>query len=122
MAYLPQMYSPEEDTAYYSAAVHYAAMVEVAEEDDRIVGFSVAHGGWLNALYVLPEYQGRGIGSVLLAQAMEANPAGLSLWVFEKNAGAQALYRRAGFVEVARTDGSGNLEKEPDVKMHWARR
>jgi len=43
----------------------------VAEEGDRIVGFSIADksNGRLWALYILPEFEGRGIGKKLLQEA-----------------------------------------------------
>ena len=46
-------------------------------------------------------------------------PDGFCLWVFESNTGARAFYARHGLVELERTDGSGNEEKAPDVKMAW---
>jgi RimJ/RimL family protein N-acetyltransferase len=50
---------------------------------------------------------------------MAKNPGGLSLWVFEQNERAAALYARAGFVVVERTDGLANEEHVPDLRMHW---
>ena len=55
----------------------------------------------------------------MLALAMKSNPAGLSLWVFEENTSARSFYARAGFAEVERTDGRGNEEQVPDVRMVW---
>jgi GNAT superfamily N-acetyltransferase len=75
--------------------------------------------GWLDHLYVIPSRQGGGIGGALLTRAMEESPGGLTLWAFAVNHGAIALYDRAGFVEVLRTDGSGNEERVPDVQMRW---
>lgn len=50
----------------------------VAEEDGRVVGFSLADRGpgtvW--ALFVLPEFHGRGHGTALLSRASE--------WLFEE--------------------------------------
>ena len=39
--------------------------------------------------------------------------------MFESNAPARSFYARRGLVELERTDGSGNEEKSPDVKMAW---
>jgi GNAT superfamily N-acetyltransferase len=56
----------------------------IAEVDGRVVGFSFAHGGrgtvW--GLFVLPAFQGRGLGSLLLSRA--------SAWLFA--AGFQSIY------------------------------
>jgi GNAT superfamily N-acetyltransferase len=118
MTYLPALHTPDEDVDFFSGLLGRAA-VEVAAVDDRIVGFSAVAGGWLDHLYVEPAHQSRGIGSMLLARAKAAHPDGLTLWVFEPNAGAQALYGAAGFIELERTDGRGNDEGVPDIKMFW---
>ena len=39
--------------------------------------------------------------------------------MFEVNQPARGFYRRHGFVELERTDGSANEEHAPDVKMVW---
>jgi ribosomal protein S18 acetylase RimI-like enzyme len=52
---------------------------------------------------------------------MIRHPDQLSLWVFEENRGARKLYERFGFVVVERTDGSGNEERQPDLRMQWGR-
>jgi GNAT superfamily N-acetyltransferase len=118
MTYLPQLHTADEDVVFFSGVVETAA-VEVAEVDGRLVGFSAAHNGWLDHLYVEPAHQRHGIGTELLARAMAAHPEGLLLWVFEPNAGAQALYGGAGFIELERTDGAANEERVPDIKMYW---
>ena len=46
-------------------------------------------------------------------------PGGLALWTFQSNTRAQEFYRRHGFTEVRRTDGSANEERVPDVRMVW---
>ncbi len=84
------------------------------------MAFSAVKDGWLDHLYVVPAWQGRGIGGALLDRARRENPGGLSLWAFVANHRAIAFYGRAGFVEVLRTDGSANEERQPDVQMRWA--
>ena len=55
---------------------------------------------------MLPEYQGRGMGTRLLSLAeqhvAEKGFQKLSLIVFEQNMGAKRLYERLGYTEVAR--------------------
>ena len=75
--------------------------------------------GWLEDLYILPGSQGRGIGSSLMEKAKSRRPDGLQLWVFASNQPAREFYRKKGFVEVEETDGRGNEEGEPDVRMVW---
>ena len=53
---------------------------------------------WVEDLYVMPEYRGRGIGGAFLDYVAEANPhVLLRLEVEEENEGAVALYKRHGF-------------------------
>ena len=122
MRYLPRLHTASEDIAFFSEQEVPASRVVVAETDGEAVGFSAVKDGWLDHLYVVPRWQGRGIGSALLGRAMDANPSGLSLWAFAENHRAIAFYGRAGFVEVLRTDGSRNEEGQPDVQMRWAGR
>ena len=123
MRYLPALHSGAEDMAFFAGVASVCAaegcLVEVAEGGGVVVGFSAVHADWLDHLYVDPAWQGRGVGSALLARAQAARPGGLQLWVFEPNVGAQRLYARAGFAEVERTDGRGNIEGVPDLKMRW---
>jgi GNAT superfamily N-acetyltransferase len=120
MRYLPTLHSYEDHVAYFSGVVLPASQVTVATIDREVVGFSAVKEGWLDHLYVIPAEQGHGIGGALLDVAMRHNPGGLTLWAFVANHRAIALYGRAGFVEVLRTDGRGNEEHVPDVQMRWA--
>ncbi len=82
----------------------------VAVADAEIVGSlhleQSRHGFGEIAMAVAREWRGRGVGSALLAAAIElARQRGLhklSLDVFAHNAAAIALYRKFGFVEEGR--------------------
>jgi putative acetyltransferase len=119
MRYLPQLHSQEENVAFFSVQVLPTSRVTVADAAGAPVAFSAVRNGWLDHLYVMPAQQGRGIGGSLLRRAMREDPGGLSLWAFMANHRAIAFYERAGFVEVLRTDGSGNEERQPDVQLRW---
>jgi ribosomal protein S18 acetylase RimI-like enzyme len=59
-------------------------------------------------LYVLPEYQGKGVGKALLDRAIAALPAGtteLLLDVLITNEPAIGFYRKSGFGAAERTPG-----------------
>jgi GNAT superfamily N-acetyltransferase len=127
MTYLPVLHTPDEDRAFFidrvvgSRSHDVTVAMAVMSCRAEMVGFCAVHAGWIEHLYVTPAWQGGGIGSALLARAMAENPGGLSLWVFEQNEGAAALYTRAGFLVVERTDGLGNEEHVPDLRMQWNR-
>lgn len=94
------------------------SLVWVAE-DEELLGFAVLTGDWLESLYVGAAHQGRGVGSMLLEVVMAHRPGGFGLWVFAANTEARGFYHRHGLLELEHTDGSGNAEGAPDVRMFW---
>lgn len=88
-------------------------------EDGDVLGFARIEGLWLNSLYVGPQCQGRGIGSALLDLVKAQRPDGFGLWVFASNDRGRGFYHRHGLIELEHTDGSGNAERSPDVRMVW---
>jgi len=88
--------------------------------DAGMTGMIAFRKDWIDQLYVLPEAQGRGIGSALLRRAQTSFER-LQLWTFQRNRSARRFYEARGFTLVRETDGSGNEEKEPDVLYLWAR-
>ncbi len=104
-----------------ATAAHRSVLVEsVAVQADAIVGW-VAGGrcrdadrpgpghGEVYAIYVLPEWWGRGAGRLLMAHAVraltEAGQPDITLWVLEANEQARRFYAAAGF----RPDGARQL-------------
>jgi GNAT superfamily N-acetyltransferase len=93
----------------------------IAEDDDRAVGFSIADqtDGSVFALYVLPEYEGRGHGGLLLNCAVQ--------WLFARgferlwlavgpNTRAHRFYLGRGWVE------TGGVEPNGDIDLELSRR
>jgi len=93
--------------------------VWLAEDAMGLAGFATLTGPWLESLYVAPQQQGTGVGTALLELVMALRPAGFGLWVFASNAPARGFYRRHGLIELEHTDGSGNPERQPDIRMAW---
>ena len=91
--------------------------VRVAEADGAVVGFACLEGDLLYQLFVLPDRQGRGVGSRLLDDVKALKPAGFTLYTFEKNLATRRFYERRGFVETGR--GFSEEEQEADVAMRW---
>ena len=91
----------------------------MAELGGDVAAYARFTATWLDDLYVAPAHAGQGLGSALLDLVKAQRPDGFCLWVFEMNEPARAFYARHGLVELERTDGSGNEEKQPDIRMAW---
>lgn len=115
MPWLPRLHTPEEDIWWMETIVLPEQEVWVAEINEVIVGLAAIHGDMLEQLYILPEYQGQGVGSALLRKAIEVADAPVRLWVFQENKAARAFYEHHGFAPITFTDGADNEEKTPDV-------
>ena len=73
----------------------------------------------LDDFYIFPEFQHQGIGSAVLGLLREETELPIFLYVFLENEGALRLYRRLGFREIQRLDGSRCImtwRKEHDAK------
>lgn len=116
----PAMHTDEEHRAYYGRQLTEDEITAwVAESGGEPLGFALCTPTFLDGLYVRPDLTGQGIGSLLLDVVEATHPDGYELWVFESNTGAQRLYERRGLTVVERTDGAGNEEKAPDLRMAW---
>lgn len=75
----------------------------------------------MEQLYLDPAWIGRELGARLVELARERSPDAIELWTFRSNVAARRFYERLGFVAVESTDGSGNEEREPDVRYRSER-
>lgn len=114
--WMPKLHSADEDEGFLRHLIA-SRTVRVARTGGRPVGFLARQGGEVEALYIAPGERGRGIGSALVDEAKAQGHLGL--WTFQANSRAIAFYRRHGFAEVTRTDGSRNEERLPDLRLEW---
>lgn len=117
MTYLPQVHTDSETRAFFAGLV--AAHETWVAVDGEVVGFAILGEAELEHLYVHPDHQDRGAGSLLLERAKARRPSGLRLWLFQQNADARRFYERHGFRLVEETDGSANMERVPDALYEW---
>lgn len=118
--WMPKLHSVEENLGFCQAMIS-RGWVRLAERAGQVLGFIARNADEVNALYVTQPSRGQGIGAAMIDEAKQASPS-LSLWTFQDNLGARRFYAEHGFIEVERSDGAGNDEKLPDVKLLWTRK
>ena len=69
----------------------------VWKTDQKVAYYRLCENGELDDLYVLPVYQGQGIGSEILKRCIAESKADMYLYVFRDNVRAIAFYERFGF-------------------------
>lgn len=75
----------------------------LCEDAGHPVGFLVLSGGHVDALFVAPEWIGRGVGSALLHHARSLHKQ-LTVNVNEQNIAAMSFYSAKGFVVSGRSE------------------
>ncbi len=115
---LPAAYLEAMDVHHYAGRWHRTlldrfgqAIVLVAEEEGAVVGFASGgperdgdhrYKGELYAIYLLREFQGRGLGRALTESTASAladrDVTSMAVWVLRDNAGARGFYERLGGV------------------------
>lgn len=118
--YDTSLHSEAEFGVFYRDKVMVEGPVWGAFEGDRLRGHLALLPGWIDHLYVDPDFQGRGVGGALVRLA-QGEQDELRLYTFQANVRARALYERHGFTVEELTDGQRNEEKAPDVTYHWRR-
>ena len=120
MPYLPLLHTNTEVLEWIKDVVLRRSSATLAvSSDGEAGGFASVQSGVLEHLYVSPQLQGHGLGTLLLAAAKEESPRGLRLHVFQRNLSARQFYERRGFKLVHLRDGSSNEEGEPDAVYEW---
>lgn len=89
----------------------------VWEEKEDLLGFiSIVEKNWIGGLFLLPQAQGRGIGSALL-ESCKRNKGSLSLAVYCKNKRAVSFYQKHFFRIFRKVPGDAFGEWE--YHMQW---
>lgn len=91
------LYAPLEVAVYKDEL--FSETIYVAALDSQVVGFVAFRKNELGYIYVLNEFQGRGIGGKLLDTIIPYLERPAFLEVFPTNIKAKRLYRSRGFVE-----------------------
>ena len=92
MPWLPVLHTPDEDVAFFASEVESSAGWGAVDDDGRLVGFALLRDGWLNHLYVAPDWRGRGVGSALLSRVLaDVGRAGRPVGLRAQRAGPGVL-------------------------------
>ncbi|THD81024.1 MAG: N-acetyltransferase [Phenylobacterium sp.] len=119
LPFLPELHTAEEDLWFVREQMLVRDEVWVVEVGGgAIAGFIGFREGWIDHLYVHPDWQGRGLGPELLSKPLQYRQT-RRLWTFQKNTRARKFYEDRGFKLIELTDGAGNEEKEPDALYEW---
>ena len=116
-AWMPRVHTRAQDIGFAGQLID-KGWVTVADDAGQVTGFIACDGETVQALYVNSETRCNGVGARLLRHAQDQCDT-LTLWTFQANTAAHRFYARHGFAEVERTDGSGNDEGLPDVRLEW---
>jgi putative acetyltransferase len=92
--------------------------IVVADQAGALVGFVTIDGdGYLDQLVVAPEQWGSDVARLLVDEAKQLAPAGITLHVNKDNIRAVRFYERNGFARVG--DGVNPTSGRPVLKMAW---
>jgi ribosomal protein S18 acetylase RimI-like enzyme len=115
----PSAHSDDEFLPWVQDILMPKGGVWVATDGERVVGVMVLEGEEIEQLYILPEFQRRGLGDRLVAKAKQLSPRRLGLYTFQSNTLARRFYEDRGFVAIRFIDGADNEERQPDIYYEW---
>ena len=117
------------DFALRSTLAHPMETTYLALLDDAVIGFAdfadparppIAHPNCseITSLYVLAEYQGRGVGRALFETTIShtAHPNRVALWAFLCNARAIGFYEHCGFHTTGKTQTEDD-GRNPEIEL-----
>lgn len=117
--WMPRIHTRAEDVSFAGRMID-KGWVIIAETDGLVTGFAAREAEEVHALYIAAHARRSGIGSALM-DALKGQAKRLSLWTFLANTEAQAFYGSQGFKTVEETDGAGNDEGLPDMRLEWTK-
>ncbi|MEL7274403.1 MAG: GNAT family N-acetyltransferase [Pseudomonadota bacterium] len=121
------------DPKWWSRAIRNSTRILVVETQGQIVGYAtlgtnrvsaLPQQGEVYELYLLPEYQGIGLGRQLFlsarAELQRLGMRGCIAWVLEDNDPAMGFYRNAGGQDVAEGTETFNGKTMNKVAFAWS--
>jgi GNAT superfamily N-acetyltransferase len=117
--YAPIAHSESDIRSWVGTSLIPSGGVVIWEVEDQVVAFIAISEddskSWINQLYVLPGWEGKGIGHRLLQHAQHVLPKPIHLYTFQQNMNARRFYENHGYKATKFSDGSNNEENCPDI-------
>jgi putative acetyltransferase len=86
------------------------------DEGDNPIAFMLLSEGHMEALFVDPDYRGRGVGRLLVEEAVQRYP-NLTTDVNEQNPQAIGFYDKLGFERIGRSELDGQGRAYPLIHL-----
>ena len=102
-----------------SAFLPQSAAWLATDADDCAVGFMLIDGTHMDALFIDPDWHGKGVGRSLVEHGLALHPA-MTTHVNEQNEGALTFYERMGFARTGRSDHDGQGRPYPLLHLRYA--
>lgn len=119
MPYAPSPHSDAQIRSWVAQFLVPSGGVVLALEGDAMLGATAtaqeSDRSWITQMAVDPAHVGHGVGSSLLAYALDILPPPVFLYTFQANTRARRFYERHGFRAKTFSDGLANDERCPDV-------
>ena len=119
LPYAPVAHSESDTRNWIGTSLIPGGGVVVWEVEDQVVAFIAMSEddskSWIDQLYVLPSWTGKGIGHKLLQHAHRVLPKPIHLYTFEQNLNARRFYENHGYKAIKFSDGKNNEENCPDI-------
>jgi putative acetyltransferase len=112
-------WSYEQWRAHFQEKVAANERIWIAESASQIAGFLVLResDGYLDQIFVAPEIQRQGVGTILLNKAKQLAPNGIYLTTLQRNTSACLFYEQHGFV--AERTGINSNNGQPNIEYRW---
>ncbi len=110
-------HTPKRQESYLRREMAAGKRIWLLEDEEDVIGLVSVHGSLIENLYVAPEKQNRGYGTMLLHFAIDQCEEMPTLWILDNNHGARRLYERNGFAATGRSKRLTDTLCELELKM-----
>ena len=110
-------HTPERQTRYLADKLARGSRLFLLQTGGRVAGIVTLTGSLIEDLYILPQFQNRGLGTALLRYAIARCDGDPVLWLLENNVRAESLYRREGFAPTGRRSAITDALDEIEYKL-----